>query len=200
MTIPRGLKAGFWLATLLLAACARAPVATESEPAAPQKAAQSKPAPTYDAQTLADLLVAEVAAQRDVLPVTMGYYAAEARNTADPEVARQAARLAAYLDDPALAAELGELWLQRDPGNTEAHELLAISHIRLGDSQAAAGHIDALLASNTNQALTSLVVQARGLDQQGSADLITALGSLSERYPKQDASRYAPPRRDGDRD
>ena len=192
MTMPRGLmyglKISLCLSALTLTACAvnPAPETAEDTPQPPEPVA-----PNYDSQTLADLLVAEVAAQRDALSVTMGYYAAEARDTADAEVARQATRLAAYLDDPMLATELGGLWLERDPGNLEAHELLAISQIKLGNSTAAATHIDALLADNTSEALTNLIMQARGLDQQGSADLITALGSLSEHYPDQAPLWYA---------
>lgn len=174
-------------ALALMAACAQRPAPESAEPAP----APAPVAPTYDAQTLADLLVAEVAAQRNALSVTMGYYDREARDTADPEVARQAARLAAYLDDPVAAVELGQLWLQRDPGNREAHEILALSYIKLGDRQQAANHIDVLLQDSPQASLTELVSHARGLGPQGNQQLLDVLGSLTDRYPDQAPLWYA---------
>lgn len=179
---------GLSLATLaLLAACAQRPATDAPSP----EPAPQPPAPTYDAQTLADLLVAEVAAQRNALSVTMGYYGREARDTVDPEVARQAARLAAYLEDPVAAAELGQLWLERDPDSREAHELLALSYIKLGDKQRAASHIDELLSESPDTSLTELVSHARGLGPQGNQELLTVLGSLTDRYPDQAPLWYA---------
>src|SRR5690554_5093628 len=102
------------LAMALLAGCSTtAPVATET----PAPAAAR---PTYSSATLADLLVAEVAAQRNVLGVTLGYYAREARAHQDPLVAEQAARLAAYVNDAELAVEMGRIWLQGEPDNQDA--------------------------------------------------------------------------------
>ena len=182
------------LAALLLAltGCAgrTSPPAGEPEAVAPAPAA-SVPAPSYSAATLADLLVAEVSAQRNILGVTLGYYGREALSKRDPEVAEQAARLAAYLDDPLLTVELGEIWLAGDPDNAEAHELMAIARILSGDVEGAAGHIDVLLTRHPEQALMRLVAQARGLDSDGNAALLAALASLTERHPRQAPLWYA---------
>lgn len=175
------------LAATLLGACAQQP----AEPvAAPVDSTGAPPsAPVYGPGTVADLLVAEVAAQRNALNVTMAYYADKARQIDDAEVARQAARLAAYLDDPVLATEMGELWLARAPDNLEARELLAMSWIRQGDSKKAAVYIDDLLAVDPRAALTGLVTDTRGAEQQ--TELLRALGQLSERYPEQAPLWYA---------
>jgi predicted Zn-dependent protease len=147
--------------------------------------------PPYSSDTLADLLIAEVAAQRNILGVTLGYYGREALIHRDPLVAEQAARLAAYLDDPLLAIELGEVWLEGDPNNTYAHEMLTIARIQTGDVAGAARHIDVLLARQPDQALMRLVAQARGLDRDGNAALLGALASLTDRHPRQAPLWYA---------
>lgn len=174
------------LAATLLNACAQRP----AEPvAAPAEPAAEPMTPIYGPGTVADLLVAEVAAQRNALDVTMAYYADKARTIPDAEVARQAARLAAYLDDPALATEMGERWLAHSPDSLEARELLALSWIRQGNSEKAAAYIDELLAVDPRAALTGLVSDTRGAEQQ--TELLRALGRLSERYPDQAPLWYA---------
>lgn len=147
--------------------------------------------PAYSAATLADLLVAEVAAQRNLLGVTLGYYGREALTHRDPKVAEQAARLAAYLDDPLLAIELGEIWLAGDPDSSDVHELLTIARLQSGDAEGAARHIDVLLARHPDEALLRLVGQARGLDAEGNSALLHALASLTDRHPKQAPLWYA---------
>ncbi|MDF1781929.1 MAG: tetratricopeptide repeat protein [Alcanivoracaceae bacterium] len=185
------IKSGLVVATVALAACAQKPVVTP-EPAPQATAAPSKPLPRgYEASSLANLLVAEVAAQRSAYGVTMGYYAEEARTTQDPLVAEQAAKLSSYLNDPALSAEMGQIWLNNDSGSREAHELLALSYIEQGETEKAAEQIDLLMADDPRQALVELVVQARNLDDEGNAQLLAALGSLTERYPDQAPLWYA---------
>lgn len=180
-------RAGVIALTLAVAACAQQPAAISTPPAVENTA----PTPRYGPETLSDLLIAEVAAQRNLYDVTMGYYAREARQTEDPLVAEQAARLAHYLDDPVLAGEMGELWLDVSKGSDAARELLALSYIEQGETEKAAALIDELMAGNPEQALARLVLQAQGLDKEGNVQLLAALGSLTERYPDQPALWYA---------
>lgn len=180
-------RTGVVALVLAVAACAHQPVATPRPPA-PQEAAAT---PRYGPETLSDLLIAEVAAQRNLYDVTMGYYAREARQTRDPLVAEQAARLAHYLNDPVLAGEMGELWLDATKGSNAARELLALSYIEQGETGKAAALIDELMADNPEQALARLVLQAQGLDEEGNIQLLAALGSLTEQYPDQPALWYA---------
>src|SRR5690554_94429 len=154
-------------------------------------ASTSSAKPSYSPQTLADLLVAEVAAQRNVLGVTLNYYAREALSSQDPQVAEQAARLAAYMDDPLLTIELADIWLAGQPNSAEAHQLLAIAKVHAGDADGAASHIDFLLNNDPEQALVHLVSQSRGLDSDGNATLLSALASLARQHPKQAPLWYA---------
>ncbi|WP_290537590.1 MULTISPECIES: tetratricopeptide repeat protein [Alcanivorax] len=174
---------------LLLNGCASktpAPTAAESEPPAATRAA-----PSYDSETLSDLLVAEVAAQRQSLGVTLAYYSQAARNTGDPQVISQAAQLAHYLEDHQQALALSELWLEQEPAEEEALQLAILSEIRLGNIDAASRYLDTLLGEHGGEALGRLVGQARGLDAQGNRQLVQALAQLSDRYPDQAPLWYA---------
>ena len=72
---------------LLFTGCAHQPAEPSPEPAAGSEQTDSTPLPPgYDSETLSDLLVAEVAAQRQALGVTLGYYGQAANTTGDPTV------------------------------------------------------------------------------------------------------------------
>ena len=174
---------------LLLNGCAsKTPAPT---PADPEPPAATQSAPSYDSKTLSDLLVAEVAAQRQSLGVTLAYYSQAARTTGDPQVISQAAQLAHYLEDHQQTLALSQLWLEKAPANEEALQLAILSEIRLGNIDAASRYLDTLLGEHGGDALGRLVSQARGLDAQGNQQLVQALAQLSDRYPKQAPLWYA---------
>ena len=163
-----------------------APTPAESEPPA-----ATVPVPSYDSETLSDLLVAEVAAQRQSLGVTLGYYSQAARETRDPQVISQAAQLAHYLEDHQQTLALSELWLEQAPTNEEALQLAILSEIRLDNIDTASRYLDTLLGAHGADALGRLVNQARGLDAQGNRQLVQALAQLTDRYPDQAPLWYA---------
>lgn len=158
---------------------------------APKQSSDDAISRNYSSASLADLLVAEVAAQRNAYAVTLGYYAQQARQHRDPLVAEQAAKLAAYLNDPILSSEMGEVWLDGNSGSRDARVLLALSYTEQGETEKAAAQIDLLMTDNPREALVELVSQARSLDEAGNAQLLAALGSLTDRYPDQAPLWYA---------
>lgn len=176
------------LLSLTLGACT-------TRPAPEETAGKAPPEPALPIHTspemFSDLLVAEVAAQRNALPVTLAYYSRVAKTSNDPEVIAQAAQLAHYMEEHQLAHELAVLWLKQAPDTRQAREIAALSAISLGEPEEAARHIDALMGDNPEQALAELVNRARGLDEEGNDQLLAALSSLVERYPGQAPLWYA---------
>lgn len=175
-------------ATFALAGCAQNPTTPSLAPATPPT---NLPPITYNAETLGDLLVAEDAAQRQALDITLAYYSKAALTTHDPRVMEEAAKLATYLDDPQQAQTLSSLWLKREPDNQDALRLAALAEVALGDNEAATGHIDRLIATQGGKALLPLVTEARHLDDQGNKELLTVLAGLADRYPQQAPLWYA---------
>jgi tetratricopeptide (TPR) repeat protein len=135
------------LAALLLAACA--PIQTnqqdpsaQTEPAA--IAEQSLPTPAaameapepalpkgpdlpnndLDAQTLYELLVAEVAAQRGNIALATQAYLDLSRRTRDPRVAKRATEVALFGRNAAAATEAATIWLETDPTSLQAAQSL----------------------------------------------------------------------------
>ncbi len=177
---------------LLLQGCSTRPAdpAPDSPAAAPAETAPLA-LPQYDSASLADLLVAEVSAQRQAYGVTLGYYTAVGKDTGAPQVLSQAARLAHYLEDHHQALLLSQQWLEQDPDNEEALQLAILSEIRLGNTEASTRYLDTLLGTHGEQALGRLVVQARGLDEEGNLQLVKSLAQLTDQYPEQAPLWYA---------
>lgn len=166
----------------------RAP-AEAAEPGTPA-AHVVRPPVEYDGEVLADLLIAEVAAQQRNLTLSLEHYVRAARRAESPLVRARATRLAAYVQNHELILEMAELWLAVEPA-AEPRELAALAQISLGRPERAADHIDHLLATNPDQALASLVRHARSLDPMGNEGLLEALASLAERYPDQPSLWHA---------
>ncbi len=147
--------------------------------------------PAYESGELADLLVAEVAAQRQAYGVTLGYYTEVAKRTGDIKVLSQASQLAHYLEDHHQALLLSQQWLEQEPESEEALQLAILSEIRLGNTAATTRYLDTLLGTHGEQALGRLVAQARGLDAEGNLQLVQALAQLTDQYPEQAPLWYA---------
>lgn len=103
-----------------------------------------------DADTLYKLLVAEIAGQRDQLDLAVENYLEIARASRDPAVIERAIRIAVYARDDAAAAEIAELWLQVDPGNPDAHQVLAAVAIHNDDVESAVNHLENILGSDSS--------------------------------------------------
>lgn len=176
------------IALVALAGCAQTPPAPQPAPTPPPA---NLPAIRYNGEDLGDLLVAEVAAQRQALDITLAYYGRAATTTHDPQVIAQAARLATYLQNSQQARQFAELWLKRDPDNEDALRLAALADIEQGDGNAAAVHIDRLVNLYGSASLVPLVAEAQGLDEEGNRQLLKALSGLAERYPDEAPLWYA---------
>ncbi len=103
------------------------------------------------------LLVAEIAGQRNQLNISVENYLDLARTTRDPLLASRATRIAVYARDDAAAKEAAHLWAEVDPGNSDAHQVLAVIAVREGDTVKALEHLEIILKSNEHE--TSLSQQ-----------------------------------------
>lgn len=174
----------FFLA-LLATGCAITPASTE------QKTVVSPPPLQYQERALADLLVAEVALQRDQYNLGLDYYEHHATRSTSPLLAEQTALLALHLQDANKALEHAERWLQLAPNNDSAHEVAALALILLERPNEAAQHVSQLLKHDEESGLNNLIAHSQGLNEKGSILLLSSLSQLAEQHPKQGALWYA---------
>lgn len=139
-------------ALLALPGCATTQVVDSAEPAAPVSAAvegePNVPAVELTGDMLNDLLLADIAARRGHLDMSVDLHLGLAKATRDPRLAERATRLAIFArkDEEALTA--AELWIELEPENLEARQSITAVLIRAGQPEAALGHIEKVLASS----------------------------------------------------
>ena len=129
----------------------------EAAEALAEESAPERPKIELTEDILFKLLVAEIAGQRNQLDVSVENYLDLARTTRDPLLASRATRIAVYARNDAAAREAAYLWAEVDPGNADAHQVLAVMAVREGNTVKALEHLEIILKSNGQE--TSLSQQ-----------------------------------------
>jgi len=173
--------------------CTQVPTKGQSAEAATaaEAAAESKQAgPVLPQQELTrpllyEFLIAEMAIHRQEYGLAAQAYVDLARKTRDPRIARRATSVAVQARQAALAVEAATIWLQADPGSTQAKQTLASIFITSGALQDVRPHLEMFLAADPKQTPQILLqlnnLLAHHADKAAVAVLVKELASL---YPK----------------
>jgi tetratricopeptide (TPR) repeat protein len=134
-----------WLAltlfsSLLVGGCALATKQTD----APATAAV---AATPGSDVMYDLLVAELAGQREDYATALELYLKIAHNTRNKDAAARAMQIAVFMRDNIKALNAATLWTDIDPDNIQARQGLVVFLIRNGHADEALPHLETLLAA-----------------------------------------------------
>lgn len=83
----------------------------------------------FEADTLYQLLIAEMALNRQDLPTALAAYTAAAQETQDPQIAAKATDLAILLGRPKVALVTAKIWADKQPEDLEAQAITALLFI-----------------------------------------------------------------------
>lgn len=130
------------LGLLALAGCQSLPGPDATETAAPAADAVATPAPVrnFDSETLYDLLVAELAGQRQQPGLALQRYQRQLPRARSPLVAERAYRIAEYLDQHQSATQSAMTWVELAPDNPDAQRAAALALAQSGQFSAALEH------------------------------------------------------------
>jgi tetratricopeptide (TPR) repeat protein len=123
---------------------AAAPPAISAPPAKPA------PAAPLTSEVMYKVLVAEVAIQRGQYDIAIRNYLELGEANRDPRLLERAARIAVYAHDDEHALEAAKLWVELEPNNIDAREVVTAFYIRKGQYDEAQHQLEALLAINKN--------------------------------------------------
>lgn len=147
------------LPTLMLYGCAAPrPVGPGAAGGPAPSGAAKAPVPTYgedlsvsrdgmSADALYTLLVAELAGQRGEIDIALDNYMRLMRAIPDPQIAERAARVAAFAQREPETMEAVERWVQLQPKDLEARQMLAGELLRTGRRDEALVQLDYILNS-----------------------------------------------------
>lgn len=150
--------------------------------AAPANGEQS--APSFEAETLFDLIIAEMAGKQNRLDVTLGNYIKQAHKTNDPGIIARAARIAKYMNAHQATLDATQLWLKQEPNNAEALQTITIQLIRAGRFEEALTYMDQLLAQDVAANFDFLIHHSRQITRRRRQSIIESVDKLLEKYPR----------------
>ncbi|MFV1873144.1 MAG: tetratricopeptide repeat protein [Oleiphilus sp.] len=136
-----------------------------------------------DKDTLFDLMVAEVAAQRNQLNITLLNYIQQAHMTRDPEIIKRAINAAQYAKDIEAIKEMALLWSDVEPDNIPAHQLLAFQYFYSKDYSASVEELEKILALDGDPRIDTLAIGSQALPDEDKQEILTLFQSLYESYP-----------------
>jgi tetratricopeptide (TPR) repeat protein len=188
-------RVGVIAVTMILAACAvnpreqaaKAPPvpaqATEvKEVTPPSPPLESNPESSIPADMMYKILVAEIALQRGQYELAIRNYLQLGEDNRDPRLLERAARIAVYAHDDKHALEAAKLWVELEPDNLDAREVVTAFYIRSGQYDAAQRQLEALLAisnkddkSNGNAFMLIAGLLGRQQDKQAALEVMQRL-------------------------
>jgi tetratricopeptide (TPR) repeat protein len=186
-----------------LHACSNVPVQGEAtgSPAVPPAEAEQveearqlpkRPNLELTQEILYKLLVAEIAGQRGQLNISVENYLDLARTTRDPEIASRATRIAVYARQDQAAFEAAKIWVELDPENTDAHQVLAVMAVRDGDLETAMLHFDFILKNSEEVIDQKLWIIANLLSKEQDQEVVKkVLERLMQDHQDNPESLYA---------
>ena len=158
------------------------PVAVNNSEQKPEEKSEY-PIRPFDADTLYDLLVGELAGIRNNFGTALEKYLAQARLTRDPAVVTRAAQIAAYMENRPAVLEMSKLWVEVEPKSIDAHSLYAMALSQRGQYDEALKHAEFALERGQNEPLMSLVVSANRANKEQRTTLLKQYPKLEARVP-----------------
>ena len=167
---------------------------SESDPLAQQADKQDQPEFAdfnFDQDTMYDLLVAEVAAQRQQFNITLLNYIQQARVTRDPGIIKRAINAAQFTKDMEAIQEMALLWAEVEPESIPAHQLLAFQYSLKKMYADAMKHTDILLQLGGEARAESLAIGSKPLPLEDKTTLLELYQQLYEKYPDNNTIGYS---------
>lgn len=173
------------------AAPATVPAARQSVPEALAEALKQPPPDRLSGPLLYDILLGEIAGQRQQLGISVAHYLHAAETSQDPQVAERAMRIALYAKNEGAALEAARRWVELDPDRLEARQSLAALALRAGRRDEALVQLRYLIdhAGNSEQVFNTVTAMLAG-DADRQAALAT-MQQLVKDLPQSPAARFA---------
>ncbi|MDE1941635.1 MAG: tetratricopeptide repeat protein [Betaproteobacteria bacterium] len=186
------IAAACWLSSGTLSLAGDLPRLADERPwAAAEHPGVKLPAQELTGQLVYELLLAEIAAQRDHFGVAVDTYLQLARSTHDPRVAHRATEVALYAHDLKAAQEAIGLWLTEDPGSNGAREALASIILSQPKMPDVGDQLAALLADdNTDRARDFRNINIIFMQHPDHEGALALSRRLAEPYPQLPEAHY----------
>lgn len=134
--------------------------------------------------TLYDLLVAEIAVQRQEFNITLLNYIQQARMTRDPGVIKRAVNAAQFMKDIDAIKEMALLWAEVEPESIAAHQLLSYQFSLAREYEQAMFHIEQIIALGGDARVDGLALSSTTLPQEDKETIASLYKTLYGKFPE----------------
>ncbi|MFK0572029.1 tetratricopeptide repeat protein [Endozoicomonas sp.] len=152
-----------------------------------QPVQEEEPVIPFEAETLYDLLVAEVGGQRQRYDLALGNYLKQAHKTRDAGVAQRAYQVAVFVGARQAALDASLLWVELQPDNLDALHGSAIELVYAGQFDKAFVQMENQISLGGSPGFDVLASAAGGLSGANGetvrSDLIRQFNGLVREYP-----------------
>jgi len=147
---------------------------SQSETSVKKEAQSIEPAQELSGKLLYDLLLAEIALQRNDYDLAFKKYYAAAKVTRDSRLAKKATRVTLFSKNDAQTFKSVKLWSQIQPDNIDVQQIYASSLISQKQDQQAVDHLKKILqlSDNIDSGLKRVVSVINSIDEQSRAQYI----------------------------
>ncbi len=172
-------------ALVLASGCAQQSIYSSSDSYAAQPFEVSPQVPgELNADSLYDLLSAELAGKQGQFDLALEAYLRQAEATQDAAVAERATRIAQFLRNPDQVLEASKLWSQSDPEALEPLHIQANILLHEGQFEAAAPLLEQVLEQGGDEALSLISTQADQMTPEVAGRYYQLLTRVSSANPE----------------
>lgn len=137
----------------------------------------------YGAETLYNLLVAELAGQQQQFDIALGNYLLEAHRTQDAGVAARATQIAQYIGAEQAALDAAILWSRLDPQSALAQQAMSIEQLRAEHLADAMLALKKALELDPGLQVQYLTAYTSSLNKNSRSQLLERLSTLQNSHP-----------------
>ena len=138
------------------------------------------PVRPFAAETVYDLLVAEIGGQRQRYDLALGNYLKQAHQTRDAGIAQRAYQIAVYVGARQAALDAALLWLELQPDNPDALHSSTLELMYAGRFEQAYSQMERQLKAGERPAFDML---ASSVGQQQAKEFARRFAELAKQYP-----------------
>jgi len=136
-------------------------------------------APSFEPDTLYSLMLAEIAAQRNRMDVTLSQYVQQAHDTRDLGIVIRANRIARYMGSHKASLSTSTLWVELEPESIEARQVVITELLHYRRYPEAIKNIDRLLDFQPNLNFDHLIENTQHLMPHEKSKLIEQFKPLT---------------------
>lgn len=170
---------------ILLLGCSSLPLATNQALAQSQSADRDSVQSNMDSQLMFELMIAELAGRRGQLDVALEGYLRASERTDDPRVSERATRLAIFGRQWEDAEKVSRRWIDLDPENPEAPQILGQSLLRQKKTTEVTTLYTQLVKSSGNRRQTLRDIQFELQRNEDPATSVSVMQTLTQEFDEE---------------